>query len=341
MEYPTLFTGGASWLSPAGTGSPEGVTVHEFGHQIFYGLLASNEFEEAHLDEGFDTYATDVAMQAAFGEAPLVHRFFGIPFVFRSIRLPRPEFGNERYLDWQMTSRSDAPSVPSYRQLDGAAIRVNAYSKTALTLASAERTLGEKTWGAVMRAYATRFAFKHPTAADFRAVVKEIAGENADALFREAWDTSNTFDYAVDSVSTKRVAPRVGWAGEGSARTFSEAGKGAPQEPAAYESVVVVRRMGEAVWPVDVEMTFEGGHVFRTSWDGKDRWIRYRATGPKLLSAQVDPDRKLLLDVNLLNNGLKVEDDRRAANHWSMRLRFWAQNLLEFFALLGFAGGTP
>jgi hypothetical protein len=95
--------------------------------------------------------------------------------------------------------------------------------------------------------------------------------------------------------------------------------------------------MGEAVWPVDVEMTFEGGHVVRRRWDGADRWIRYRGTGPKLLAARVDPDRKLLLDANLLNNGLKTQPDRRAAHRWAGRLRFWAQNLLEFFALLGFA----
>jgi hypothetical protein len=313
------------------------VTVHEFGHQIFYGLLASNEFEEAQMDEGFDTYATDVTMRAAFGDSPLVVRFFGIPVVFRSILLPRPERGNERYLDWQVTSRSDPTSRTTFRMLDGAAIRVNAYSKTALALASAERTLGETTWGAVMKTYATRFAFRHPTAADFRAVVREIAGEKADALFREAWDSSNTFDYAIGSVSTRPVAPLVGWVGEGPERKFHGAAK-PPKGAAPYESVVVVRRMGEAVWPVDVELTFEGGNVFRTIWDGVDRWIRYRATGPKLVSARVDPDRKLLLDVNVLNNGLRVEEDRRAANRWAMRLRFWAQNALEFFALLGFTG---
>jgi hypothetical protein len=336
MEYPTLFTGGTSWLSPEGSGSPEGITVHEFGHQIFYGLLASNEFEEAYLDEGFNTYASDVTMRALFGESPLVKRFYGLPVVLRSIKLPRPEFGNERYLDWQVTSRSDATSGRSYRQLDGAAIRMNAYSKTALTLASAERSLGEKTWGAVMKTYATRWAFRHPTAEDFRTVVKETAGESADALFHEAWDTSNTFDYAIGSVSTRRIAPPVGWVGEGSARTFRQAEKG--EKPATFESVVIARRMGEATWPVDVEMTFEGGHVYRTTWDGKERWVRYRSTGPKLLSARVDPDRKLLLDVNVLNNGLRVEDDSRAANQWSMRLRFWAQNVLELFALLGIVG---
>ena len=337
MEYPTLFTGGATWLSPAGTGSPERLTVHEFGHQIFYGLLASNEFEEAHLDEGFNTYATDVAMRETFGDPPLLIRPFGIPVVFRSVLLPSPEAGKERYLDWQTASRSDATSHPSFRMLDGAAIRETAYSKTALTLTSAGRTLGEPRWSAILRTYATRFAFRHPTAADFRGVVTEIAGEEGDALFREAWDTSNTFDYAVGSVSTRKTAPPNGYLGEGSDRKFRPAPTEAPGPP-TYESVVVIRRMGEAVWPVDVEMTFQGGHVFRTAWDGKDRWIRYRAAGPKLLSARVDPDRKLLLDVNVLNNGLRAQEDPREANRWAMRLRFWAQNVLEFFALLGFAG---
>src|SRR5262249_23511958 len=53
MEYPTLITGGTSWSAPRAIHRPESVTVHEAGHQFFYGLLASNEFEEPWLDEGF------------------------------------------------------------------------------------------------------------------------------------------------------------------------------------------------------------------------------------------------------------------------------------------------
>ncbi len=177
------------------------------------------------------------------------------------------------------------------------------------------------------------------TAEAARYALEPIAGPEADALFHEAWDTSNTFDYAIGSVSTKKSAPPVGWIGDGSALRFQEK-DAAPKGPASYESVVVVRRLGEAIWPVDLEMVFAGGHVFRTVWDGKDRWVRYRATGPKLLSARVDPDHKLLLDVNVLNNGMRVEDDARAANEWAMRLRFWAQNALEFFALLAFVGSA-
>ena len=32
------------------------MTIHEFGHGYFYGLLGSNEFEEPMLDEGLNEY---------------------------------------------------------------------------------------------------------------------------------------------------------------------------------------------------------------------------------------------------------------------------------------------
>jgi hypothetical protein len=336
MEYPTLFTGGASWLAPATVHSPESVTVHEFGHQVFYGLLASNEFEEAHLDEGFNTYATHRTLKAAYGDPLLMKRFFGVPFVFREVRLPYPTAGGEGALDWQAASRSDASSVPTFRGLDSRGVRVNAYTKTALTLASAERTLGEDVWGRVLKTYAQRFAFRHPTAADFRGVVREVGGEGADRLFREAWETTHTFDYAVSVAQTKKMAPPVGWVGEGEKRKFAARAKGGGL--VRYESSVVVRRMGEAVWPVDVELRFKGGRSVRKSWDGVARWVRYRAVGPRLLEAVVDPDRKCLLDVNVLNNGRRTEPDRGTASAATHRLRFWAQNLLELAAALGWAG---
>jgi hypothetical protein len=101
----------------------------------------------------------------------------------------------------------------------------------------------------------------------------------------------------------------------------------------------VVRRLGDGVWPVTVELRFEGNHVVRRTWDGSDRWIRFRATGAKLVSATVDPDRSLLLDVNVLNNGRLVEPDSGPACWLSHRLRFWSQNLLELFALVAVTGG--
>ena len=37
---------------------PKDVTVHEAGHQFWYGIVATNEFEHAWMDEGLNTFST-------------------------------------------------------------------------------------------------------------------------------------------------------------------------------------------------------------------------------------------------------------------------------------------
>jgi aminopeptidase N len=46
MEYTTLFATSSSYMMPEFLHYPEMVTIHEFGHEYFMGILASNEFEE-------------------------------------------------------------------------------------------------------------------------------------------------------------------------------------------------------------------------------------------------------------------------------------------------------
>ena len=62
MEYPTFITAGTltafnSWPLDR-VYLPEIVVAHEFAHQYFQGLVASNEVEEAWLDEGITEWAT-------------------------------------------------------------------------------------------------------------------------------------------------------------------------------------------------------------------------------------------------------------------------------------------
>ncbi len=84
MEYPMLFTAGTRIGRLPESLRPEGVTVHEAGHQWFMNLLASNEAEEAWLDEGLNTYFTARALHAGYGPAWEVHRSFG-----RELKLAR------------------------------------------------------------------------------------------------------------------------------------------------------------------------------------------------------------------------------------------------------------
>ncbi len=82
MEYPTFITGGTSLLLNHWPFDQihvnDEVLVHEYGHQFWYGLVGSNEFEEAWLDEGFNQYSTGRLMGRLFGEHRSMGAVFGI-----------------------------------------------------------------------------------------------------------------------------------------------------------------------------------------------------------------------------------------------------------------------
>ncbi|OLC53877.1 MAG: hypothetical protein AUH92_05045 [Acidobacteria bacterium 13_1_40CM_4_69_4] len=66
MEYPMLFTTSMAWFLPRACTAPQEVTLHEFGHQYWYGIMATNEIEEPWLDEGVNSYVTRRIMEQAY-----------------------------------------------------------------------------------------------------------------------------------------------------------------------------------------------------------------------------------------------------------------------------------
>ena len=75
MEYPTLITTGGPWYGPPGVFALEITTLHEFGHQYFYGLIGTNEVDWPFLDEGLNSYAEALAMSSFLGSASAVDLF--------------------------------------------------------------------------------------------------------------------------------------------------------------------------------------------------------------------------------------------------------------------------
>jgi peptidase M1-like protein len=307
MEYPTLFTAGSRWLAPRGVTSPEGVTVHEAGHQFWYGIVANNEFEHAWLDEGFNTFSTARTIEQAFTPNYLAERYFGgfIPWVFRDIPLSRATDGN-RLAGYRAAARMDAQATPTYRYWPGSASAIT-YNKTALWLNTLERLLGWNTLQPIMATYFQQWAFRHPRPQDFFSIANERSGTDLTWFFDQAHGGSNVFDYALDVLRSERDAER-----------------------GQYNTVVVVRRLGEAVFPVDVLVTFEDGSRTRERWDGRDRWKLYRYAKPvKAREAIVDPERVLLLDLNYTNNSRTLNPrGGEAATKWMLTWVAWAQDLL-------------
>ena len=67
MEYTTIFTSESFTGVPGFLHFPEMVTIHEFGHAYFMGILASNEFEEPWLDEGVNQFWESRIMDNYYG----------------------------------------------------------------------------------------------------------------------------------------------------------------------------------------------------------------------------------------------------------------------------------
>ena len=100
-------------------------------------------------------------------------------------------------------------------------------------------------------------------------------------------------------------------------------------------SRVRVRRLGDGIFPVDVRLTFDDGEVRTERWDGEARWHEFTHTGPSgVRSAEVDPTRTLLLDVNFTNNSRTLQPRAgEAARKWSLRWMVWLQDALLTWGL--------
>jgi hypothetical protein len=330
MEYPTLFTAGTRWLAPAGVIQPEGVTIHEAGHQFWYGLVGNNEFEHAWLDEGLNTFSTARVVSVAYMPNYLSERFFGgfVPWVHRDIRLSRETDGN-RLTGYRAAATSDAQSTETFRYWPGTGGQIT-YNKTALWLNTLERLVGWPTLQRILSTFFERYRFRHPKPEDFFAVANEVAGRDLTWFFDQVHRSSNVFDYGVQEL-VSRPATMRGYVDSGGRASFVAEGTAD-----RIRTTVVVRRYGEAVFPVDVLVTFENGETVRERWDGRERWRMFtydRAVRAR--SAVVDPGRVLLLDVNYTNNSRTLEPRAAvAARKWTLKWLVWLQDVLLTYALL-------
>jgi hypothetical protein len=155
-----------------------------------------------------------------------------------------------------------------------------------------------------------------------------VSGQDLTWFFDEVHRRSVMFDYGVAQVSSTPVGPR-GRVGEGSAASF-EAGGGAE-----LDHLVVVRRYGDGVFPIDIRITFDDGTRVNETWDGGTRWraFEYRRAG-RVATVEVDPDRVLLLDLDYTNNSWTAEPRAAEAGwKWTLRWLTWFEEVLLTYAL--------
>jgi hypothetical protein len=312
MEYPTFITGDTSWFMPEGLHLPEVVVEHEFGHQYWYGMVATNEFEDAWMDEGINSYTEVKVLDSILGKRTSILNLAGATMGERE----------EQRLTYMGVADVDPIAQKAYDYYSYNSYGGITYGKTASVLLTLESIIGEDTMAKAMHIYFMKYRFTHPTKEDFLKTIEDVSGKNLRWYFDQAIYGSQVMDYRVLKIESFPV-------------NWYEDKKGASKKDdknTVYRSYVWLQRKGDFVMPVDVEIKFDNGEKIREHWDGVSRWTKFMyEKKAKVESAEIDPDQKIQIDRNDFNNSYTADGHgkpaRKLANYWLFMTQWLGQAL--------------
>lgn len=315
MEYPTFITGGTSWFMPEGVHGPELVVEHEFGHQYWYGMVATNEFEDAWMDEGINSYTEVKVLDSVLGKNTSILNLAGATVGERELQ--RAEYIS--------IPNYDSMAEKAYDYYDSASYGGVTYGKTASVLLTLEGIVGEDTMAKAMHTYFMKYRFTHPTKEDFLKTIEEVSGKDLRWYFNQAVYGTQVLDYDISRIES---TPTNWYEGDNKKDTKKNA-KTAPkkdQDNTVYESSVWLHRKEDFAMPVEVEIKFSNGESVREHWDGQSRWTRFTyLKKAKIVSAELDPNHTVQIDRNNFNNSYVVEENTKAASKLSVYWLFLTQ----------------
>lgn len=164
-----------------------GTIDHEHGHQWFPMIVGSNERRYAWQDEGINSFIGAFSNERRY---PGTSSFGGYVANWRHIA----------------TTGNDAPLMTPPDRIHGAALGALGYRKPAAVLLTLRNAVvGPERFDRAFREYIRRWAFKHPTPADFFRTMESGTGEDLSWYWRAFWYSTETLDVGVLDASTRQV----------------------------------------------------------------------------------------------------------------------------------------
>jgi len=296
MEYPTMITVGAVRNMPGFFRGSESLLVHEFSHQFFMAVLASNEKEEAWLDEGFVTYYEDRIMEEYYGKHTSQFDLFGIKY--GNSEMSRQEYVR---LHKNMDTSLDRPGW----EIDGD-FKGIVYSKTATMLKTLENYIGIDKMDELMKSYFNAFKFKHPRKEDFLNISKQYLRSNFNSNQSEIY-----IQFLIDCIESSKSIDYMA--------------------ALKNEKELVVTRVGDLFLPVDVRIKLENGEDLIKQIKNNKKEHRWNFESA-IQSVVIDPDRKIYIDQSFINNGVSL--NKPNYSRYSTKAVNWINQVLHALGTL-------
>ncbi len=311
MEYTTLFTSGSSDIVPEWFHLPESVTVHEFGHAYFMGIMATNEFEEPWMDEGMNSFFEARIMDHYWGENS---GYINHPH----LKLADKTMSRLTYVrsGYRQVASNDLFSWNYPQNTYG----MMSYNKAATWIYTLMGIVGEETTNDIFREYYRLWGFRHPSARDFINVVNEVVvrhhgnkfGNDMNWFFDQTLYGTGVCDYKVAEITNRKYE----------------------NSDSLYSSTVGLQRTGEVMLPLEILVRFSDGDEITETWDGKGRYMELTYTGcRKVDRVIIDPEYRIRMDVNFVNNSMTVKPDTVPLRSFANKLLVLIQLFISIFTL--------
>lgn len=270
-----------------------GTVFHEWMHNWYHMVLATNEISHPWMDEGFTTWSSsevgayynqilkdaDPKLQLRVNHQSSYKGYYSL--VNSGLAEPMTTFADHYEANF--------------------AFSVNAYNKGAIYVEQLAYVVGDSLRNKILMEYYNRWKFKHPTPNDFMRVAEDVSGMEL-GWYNEYWlNTTKTIDYKIDSL-------------------WEEGGI----------SKVRLSRIGHMPMPVDLKLTFKdstsemhyipldlmfgnkpaedgGVRVVHKEWNWTNPTyiVEFKHRLGDLVSVEIDPSKRMA-DVDQKNNLLEL-----------------------------------
>jgi hypothetical protein len=328
MEYTTLFTSMSSLIMPEFLHFPEMVTIHEFGHAYFMGILANNEFEEPWLDEGVNS----------FWEGRIVDHYYGKNSgLIDHPLLKISDISTARMSYVNSSERQTISNVEYSWNYPHGTYGMMSYHKASVILQTLMGIIGEETTDEIFREYYRKWSFKHPSGEDFINVVNDVVtrihgekfGHDMNWFFNQTIYGTGICDYKVLRFSNKKLQQS-----NTNVPKSDSADLALSAADSVYKSTAELGRIGEVTLPVEVLIHFSNGEEVLESWDGKSRFKDFTYIGNRKIQwVKIDPEFKIKMDVNYINNSRTDDPDRVPVRRLTNKLIAFLQFFICFISL--------
>ncbi len=299
MEYPMMITGATVYGMPRNVRTVESLIIHEFTHMYFMATLASNEKEEAWIDEGFVAYYEDRILDHYHGDQSSYFDILGV-------RSGNGQQSRNEYVGMGNPSLGTI-ARPGWEFRGG--FKPLIYAKTATALKTLERLVGREAMDDMVQTYFEAHKFTHPKEADIRKIFKEVLlrrGNNfdMDKFLDQVLHTTHSIDFRVIDVNQE-------------------------------SSTILAERIGDFEIDTEVHIIFSNGSEERVTWDGSDKKFNYTFKPEnKVVSVHIDPEQKIYLDLDLNNNSLTLDPNTKPLYKYAAKIGHWLQAVSQWTSFM-------